>query len=73
MDDQFELGIPIAIDAPCTLAELPPGAWFLQEGTGLRGRIVALRKGTVDVAVRVEDRMTRTTWAPATVVRRVRG
>lgn len=73
MDNQFELGFPLAFDPPCPLSELPPGAWFLQEGTGLRGQIVALRQGTVDVALRLDDRLTRTTWAPGTVVRRMRG
>lgn len=72
---QLALGLAVKLDPPAPLRELSPGDRFLLESTGIEGRLEAHGPGSATVMLWREDerRWTRTTWAPTTEVRRLRG
>jgi hypothetical protein len=71
---QLTLGLAVKLDPPMPLSQLDVGDRFLLESTGVEGRLEDRGPGSATVALwrEGEHRWSRTTWALATQVRRLR-
>ena len=70
---QLAFDLTVELDPPSPLAALKPGDRFLQESSGLEGRLESHGVGSATVLLwRDGDKWVRTTWSLSTEVRRLR-
>lgn len=71
---QLPLALTLPLGRPERLGDLAPGTYFaLETGDGWIGKVLRIGPGAVEVELRGDRGVTRTTWSLGAMVRRVGG